>query len=288
MEALGRIRDGARAMSARETFVEAAGIFREHRLLIQASAIAFRALLALIPLLLFLVGLLGFLNFEEVWQSDLAPDVRDAVSPAAFKLINDAITAVLEEKAFFWVTIGAVIVVLEGSSIARAAVRVLNAIYGVEEERSDVRRFLISGLVAAGVTALLVAAIAARAVCGAIAPDGFAGILVNAFGWLVCLLALVAAIGLLVRSAPDVDRPFHWVSFGAVLVAVAWIAMSLLFWLYVTQIASYESIFGHLATVFIGLEYLYLSATVFIGGLVVDSLVEEHAPGGREGKRGGT
>jgi membrane protein len=256
---------------------EVAAVFRDHRLLIQASALGFRMLLALIPLLLFAVGLLGFLNLEEVWKSDLSPTARRSLSPAAFTLVDDAVTEVLTRKAVFWVTVGALIAVWEGSGVVRAAVRILNAIYEVKEERSDARRFLLSGLIAAAIEALVIVAIAMAPLAGEIAPDGALGFLVRVCGWILCALALLAAIGLLVRAAPDVERPLRWVSFGAVLVVVSWIVTTVLFWVYVTELASYESVFGHLATAFIGLEYLFVSATVLIGGLVVDSLIERRS-----------
>ena len=56
---------------------------------------------------------------------------------------------------------------------------------------------------------------------------------------------------------------------------VAWVGTSLVFGLYVTQIADYNSIFGSLATVFVLLTYLYLSAASFLIGAEVDALVRE-------------
>ncbi len=261
-------------MSPRELVGEVLTVSRNHKLLIQASAIGFRVLLTLIPLLLFAVGVLGALGLEEVWRSDLAPQARESLSPPAFKLLDDAITAVFEGQVAFWVTVGALIVIWEGSSVVRAATHVLNAIYAVAETRSDREQFLVSFATAAAVTVLLVAAVAFPRLATHVAPSGVLGAVVSALGWILAAVALLAAVGLLVRAAPDIERPVHWITFGAILVVFSWIVMSLLFWLYVTKIASYGSVFGHLATVFIALEYLYLSSTVLIGGLVVDSLAE--------------
>ena len=41
---------------------------------------------------LFVTGLLGFFGLSEVWRSDIAPDLRDSVSNAAFTVIDDAVT----------------------------------------------------------------------------------------------------------------------------------------------------------------------------------------------------
>ena len=40
------------------------------------------------------------------------------------------------------------------------------------------------------------------------------------------------------------------------------------------NIATYDSLFGALATLFVVAQYLYLSAVVFLAGLLVDGLVQ--------------
>jgi uncharacterized BrkB/YihY/UPF0761 family membrane protein len=49
------------------------------------SAIAFRVILALVPFLLFLFALMGYLHLEEIWRSDVAPELKKNVSGTAFR-----------------------------------------------------------------------------------------------------------------------------------------------------------------------------------------------------------
>jgi membrane protein len=276
------LRDGVSRLGKRETLEDLVAGFREHDLLIQASAIAFRVSLALIPCALFLVGLLGFLGLDEVWRDDLAPDVRDAVSPAAFTLIDDAVTQVIQGEWFFWITAGAAIAVWQMSGIVRAVGRILNRIYGAGEERPLQEQLLGSLVVAAAVGLLMLAAVAVVRL-GPLAQDELLGesiaadVVGFAIRWAIAIALLLAAVALTVRAAPDVERPAQWVSFGAVVVVVSWAVMSLLFGLYLTQIADYGSVFGNLATVFVLLEYLYLSAVVFLGGLLLDSMAQRRS-----------
>ena len=44
---------------------------------------AFQAILALVPFLLFLLALIGFLNLEEIWRTDAAPELKDTMSAPA-------------------------------------------------------------------------------------------------------------------------------------------------------------------------------------------------------------
>ncbi len=251
--------------------------YRRHNLLIYGSAIALRVFLAIIPMLLFAFGLLGFLGLSEVWRQDIVPDLKPHVSPQLFGVIDDTVTHVLSGKQLFWATAGALIAVWEMSGAVRAVMKVTNSIYETEEERPLPQQFAVSLLLAAAVGALILFAFAVVKF-GPLLSDVLFGPIAAiaaisfAIRWAVAIAALLLAIGLLVRAGPDKERPLLWVSYGAALVVIAWVVFSVAFGLYLTQIAHYESIFGNLATVFVALEYVYLSALVFLTGLLVDSL----------------
>jgi membrane protein len=278
---LRRITDGARALSPQEAASSLVQAFRKHDLLVEAGAISFRMLLALIPALLFVFGALGFFGLEEVWRSDIAPDLRAGVSPAAFTLIDEAVVSVLTSKQLFWVTIGLGLALWQISGVVRACHQILKRIYGVSDDRDDPFSHFASSVAvgAASGAAILVAIVAIRAgapllddVLGTSFPAGIVSFVVR---WGIALAALFVSVGLIVRTVPDLERPLHWISFGAVLVVLGWACMTALFTFYLKQIADYGSIFGNLATVFILIEYLYLVTIVFVGGLVLDELVED-------------
>lgn len=278
------VRSSVSSLDVRELPREIAAGFREHNLLVEASGIAFRILLALIPCVLFVLGLVGFLGLDEVWRQDVAPDLRASVSAAAYKLIDDTVVQVLTQEQGFWVTIGAALAVWQMSGIVRAVRKILDGMYGVAEERSTAKVFLDSYLVGAAVGVLLLSAVVVvRA--GPLAFDALLGsgvavtVLSGVVRWGLALLLLLVAVGLMVRTGPDVDRPFRWVSFGALVVVASWAVMTGLFGLYLTEIADYGSVFGNLATIFVLIEYLYLSSVVFVGGLLVDYLVQERSAG---------
>ena len=72
-------------------------------------------------------------------------------------------------------------------------------------------------------------------------------------------------------NAPGVRRPLPWVTFGTGLVIAGWVAMSIGFGIYLTEIADYDSIFGHLATVIVLMAYLYAAAVIFVAGGQIDA-----------------
>jgi membrane protein len=67
------------------------------------------------------------------------------------------------------------------------------------------------------------------------------------------------------------------VTFGAAVSVGGWIAMSLIFAWYVRDVADYTSLFGNLATLIVVLEYLYLSAIVFLTGVILDARTRQRA-----------
>jgi uncharacterized BrkB/YihY/UPF0761 family membrane protein len=135
--------------------------FADKGLLVDAGSLAFRALLALIPALLFIVGVLGFFGFDEVWKNDIAPDVKDSVSPATFRFFDEAIVKVLQSKDVFWVTFGAAMTAWEASAVVRAAGNVMNKIYEVSDDESSFMREVAESIpVGAGAGLLLLGAFA--------------------------------------------------------------------------------------------------------------------------------
>jgi len=260
------------------------GEFREHQLLIAAGGIAFRVLLATVVGSLFITGALGFFGLDEVWSSDIAPDLRNSVSDAAFRVINDAVTYVLDNKSLFWVTIGAGIAIWQLSGVVRASGQTLNKIYDVEEKRSLAEEVWNSIKVAAAVAVPLLATLCVVRL-GPLALDDVLGdsavarVIGFVVRWTIAAMLLAVAVGIVVRSAPAIKRPLRWVSFGSALTVAGWIISSILYGLYLSVFASFGSVYGVLLSTFLLIEYLYVAAIVFLGGLAVDRLVQRRSGG---------
>jgi uncharacterized BrkB/YihY/UPF0761 family membrane protein len=52
-----------------------------------------------------------------------------------------------------------------------------------------------------------------------------------------------------------------------------------LFRFYLTDIASYDSVFGNLAVVIVAMAYLYISTTMFLFGAQLDAIIRLRATG---------
>jgi membrane protein len=270
-----RVAAEARTLSVREAFVLVRDAFARNDLLTYASAISFQLLFALIPLCLFALGLLGGSGLQDVWTSQLAPQLRGSASPPAYALIDDTVRRVLSERQVFWATAGGLLAVWEISGALRAVMGVLTRVYETHEDRSFVRRMVVSCLLGAAVILLLLLSAAAMEVAPRVLEGSAAGTAVGILRWPVTLVLLWATVTLVVHVAPAESRPPGRVTFGSTLVIVAWLVSSAVFGWYLTHVANYGSVFGALATVVVALTYLYIASIAFLVGVQLDALVQE-------------
>lgn len=243
--------------------------FTEHDLLTFASAIAFQVMTAIVPLVLSGLALLGFLDLSDAWSDHLAPQVRTHVSGEVYSLVNSFVRTALGSKQLFWLTAGTVLCVWEVSGAVRAIMSALSRVYGDEESRTRLRRYLISFALAIATIALVVGAL----VVMRFSTNVFHGLWISVLRWPIAIALLISLVWLLLRFAPVTSHAVHWVSFGSALCVVAWLVTSLVYGLYVSYVADYGSIFSSLAAVFLLLTYLYLSACAFLAGVQVDAII---------------
>jgi membrane protein len=253
--------------------------FRKNGLSNFASAMAFRVVLALIPFLLFLLALLGFLDLQEVWKTDVAPEIKKNASNVAFKLVDDTVRQVLSEKKVWWLTVGLGVTLWELSAASRVTMAALDRVYGFHRRRGLLEVLPRSIALGAAMGLCVVTAIAIVRFGPLLTGDlhGILAAISFLIRWLLAAAVLAVGVALLVRYGSATRQPAPWVSLGTGLVLVSWVLTSIAFGLYATYVASYTSVFGHLASVFVLLLYLWLSANAFLVGIQVDACVRKRA-----------
>jgi membrane protein len=274
-------RDNTPTLDAGEVWGDLLEGFRKNDLLTYASAISFQILTAIIPFLLFVLAVAGLLHLGSLWQDHLAPQIRANVSHALFMVISNAVDKVFAGKQLLWVTFGGALALWQVSGAVRAVMGAFDNIYGAKE-RPFVRRYAISfGLsIAVGGCFILAAACLIFGPFFATSELGPVwGVVVFAGKWALGTACLALAVGLLVHLAPALRQPLPWVSLGTGLVIVSWVLVSLAFYGYLTAIASYDSVFGSLASVIVLMGYLYLSTIVFLFGTQLDAIIREQTTG---------
>ena len=256
--------------------------FKCHDLLTYSSAISFQILTAIIPFLLFVLAVAGLLHLSDVWRDHLEPQIRAHVSGAVFAVVSEAVNKVFSGRQLAWATLGGGLALWQVSGAVRAVMGALTRIYGAPQERSFARRYLVSFVLSIEVGVCFIAA----AACVLLAPfvsvahaDVSWEVFAFVVRWVLTVGLLGLAVGLLVRHAPGLRQPLPWVSLGASIVIASWVVVSLAFYVYLTEIATYQSAFGNLAVVIVALAYLYLSTTVFLFGAQLDAILRARRAG---------
>lgn len=271
------MRVGGLAGEARTLVPEIVSAFRRNGLINFAASISFLLILALVPFVLFLLALLGFVQLDEVWRDDVAPEIRGSLSDAAFRLLDDTATRVLRERQGWWLTAGFALALWEISAATRVTMTALDRIYGFRRRRGFFELFPRSvwlGLVM-GVAFVAALAVVRFVPLATGKLDGVAAVLSFLGRWLTAAALLGAGVALVVHHGSATRQTLPWVTVGTFLVMAAWIGMSILFGIYVTYMANYGSVFGNLATFFVLLLYVYASSIAFLAGVQADACLRK-------------
>jgi membrane protein len=279
----GGLQLGARARELGRALLDG---FKQHDLLTYSSAISFQILTAIVPFALFVLAVAGLLDLNSVWRDHLEPQIQENVSPAVFTVISNAVNRVFAGGQWLWATVGGGLALWQVSGAVRAVMGALGRIYGAPAERPFLKRYSVSFVLSIEVGACFILA----TLCLLLAPfvsvshPGAAWeVFAFAVRWTLAVGLLLLAVGLLVRHAPATDQPLPWVSVGAAIVVGFWVVVSLVFYLYLTTIASYDSAFGSLAAVIVVTGYLYISTTAFLFGAQLDAIIRAQATGALTG-----
>jgi membrane protein len=254
-------------------------LFARHDLLNHASAIAFQVLKSLIPLALFGLALLGALGERHVWSDTIAPSLERHLPTATFQAIDVAAQKIFSSSAAGLLVFSALLSIWYVSGAVRAAMGGINDIYEAKETRPWLLRYTISFGLALCISVCLIGALLLATTGPGSVHNGVLHFIVGIGRWVVAVAALGLAVGLLVRYAPVERRPTRWASAGSALVIAAWIAASLIFKLFVTEVANFKTATGSLAVFLVLIAYVYMSSIIFLVGVELDELVREEAKG---------
>jgi membrane protein len=258
--------------------------FGENDLFTSSSAIAFPAVMTLIPLLACSLALLGVLHLEDVWSAHLAPEVRHSASASAFKIVDAFVKkATSGEARGLWLLIGIPIMIWQASAAVRALSASLCRIYCVDEPRSGLRRWL--GSFALGLVCPVLALLAFAVV--RFTPALTEGVVFAVLRWPVAFVVLTLLVGLLVHYAPGREVPMRWASTGSVVCVAVWLLFSVGFGFYATEVVDYASIFPTLGLVFVTMIYFWLSVCALLVGAQLDAVVRQRRTGSRSGVSAG-
>lgn len=245
-----------------------------------SAGIAFYGLFAVFPAMAALIAIFGLMADPTIVYSQLEL-LSEFMPTGAYALFEAQLTGLLNAQTgtLGWATLLSLGIALWSARAGVAALILgLNAIFGTPN-RGGVRHALVAllltlTLIGMAIVALFMVVIAPIAI--ALLPlQAETEQLLEVIRWIVALLSLLAALGLLYRYGPNRRgaRP-SWLTPGALLVVVAWLAASAGFSLYVANFGSYNEVYGSIGAVIALLMWLYISAYLILLGAVMNVALE--------------
>jgi membrane protein len=249
-----------------------------------ASALAYSSFLAIPSALLVATGLFTLIAGPDT-ISNLMQHLGEIAPKQTVTLLNDSLQRLNDHPAtsIAMTVVGFVIALWATTGAMNAFMTGLNIAYGRKDSRNFVKKRAVGLLMTAciGVAFLLVfgllvlGPVLSKWVGNATGASGAVSAVWWAAQWPVLLVGLLAAFATLLYLGPDIDQPkWQFLTPGAVVAVVAWLAVSGLFAIYTSMLGSYNKTWGSLAAVIIMLTWLWLTGLALLFGAEVNAEVE--------------
>lgn len=249
-----------------------------------AAALTYYALLSIFPALVVMVSLLGVFGQGDRTTDAVLEIVGELGPSSVVDTLRGPVRQLVESPSAGVALVAGVLGALwSASGYVRAFGRAMNRIYEIEEGRpiwklQPLQLLLtLAGLIMAAMVAFMLAISGpvASAIGDAMGAGEAAQRTWSIARWPVVLVLMVVAVAILYYATPNVRQPkFRWISVGAAVAIVVWIAASLLFGVYVANFASYNKTYGALAGVIVFLLWLWITNVALLFGAELNSELE--------------
>lgn len=255
-------------------------IKRDH-VQITAAGVAFYFFLALFPTIVAAISLYSLVLDPAQISEDMAK-LRSFLPPETFSIFKEIMDPLLNEspKALGWSFALSILFSIWSANKGTSAIfEGINISYNEMDERGFIKKkaltltFTLGGIVIGIIS--IASVIAFPSLVDRLQLTKTITEILNYGRWILMAIILIFSLGILYKFAPDRDRPkFSWVSWGAGVATVLWLAGSLLFSWYVSNFGSYSSTYGSFAAVIILLLWLFLTAFIILIGAEINAEME--------------
>jgi membrane protein len=256
----------------------------DDRLLGEAAAVAFYALLAVFPALAALVTLCGLFVDPEAAAASLQP-LASMLPAGTAEVARDALgrMAAVGEGRIGLASALAAAALWSAAAAALQLFGALNVAYGERETRGLVRRCASAVLVALGAMAFVALALGGvlgvpLALGAAAGPGGAMDWLLRLLRWPVLLAVVSVALALAYRHGPCRACPcWHWASWGSAAAAAVWLLGSMSVSWYMQRVGGYDWLYGSVGAVLGFMLWAWVSAAAVLVGAVLNAELERQA-----------
>jgi membrane protein len=265
----------------KDILVRSWGVVSENNILLVSGGVTYAVLLALFPALAALVSIYGLL-LDPVQVEHQVAALSNVLPPESTQMIADQLHKLVTASSGS-LGVSAVVALLFALWSASRGMSGMITALNIAYQEKETRGFIRLNLIAVGLTMLaLVGGTVSIALVGVLpAAIQLIGLgvdvqwMVMGLEWPLLILLVMTGLSMLYRYAPNrTTARWRWVSPGAIVATVLWIAGSIGFSIYVTHFNTYDKTYGSLGGVVIILTWLYLSAFAALFGAIISAQAE--------------
>jgi membrane protein len=259
--------------------------FYDDQMTHHAAALTYYALMSLFPAVLLALSLLGLLGQYPDTYNSIIGYLREVAPASVVEPLDRSLRGALQSKGTAATALAiSVVVALYGTTGAlEAARRALNVVFEVENGRSFLRRKTIDVASTFVLMTLVLVSLVLAFVGGRFAEDllGFLGLgstaahVWNVARWPGAVATAMLVFALIYYITPDVQqRSFRWVTPGAVVGVLLWLAASFALSTYVSRVADVGAIYGTFAGAIVLVAWLWLTNVALLLGAELNAAIE--------------
>jgi membrane protein len=253
----------------------------EDRLLATAAGVVFYGLLAIFPAITALVSSYALFADPSTVTQNLQ-NVAMLLPQGSFTIVEDQVGRVLaKEGTTLGITFifGLFVAIWSANAGTKAVLDALNVVYEEKEKRGFFKLNLVSlAFTLASLISILImigAVVAVPLLLNRLGLVQRAELAVQFGRWPVLFLFVMLGLAVLYRYGPSrTAARWQWLSVGAIVAAVLWLAGSALFSWYLSNYANYTATYGTLGAAIGLMTWMWMSAIIVLCGAELNSEIE--------------
>jgi membrane protein len=263
----------------------------ENEILTRASAVAFYAMLALVPFLALILTLVIALlpdltgrfphtaGVGDLTVTQLERTLKTVLPREASEVVMTEIARVQKSLHPGLISLGLLMTIWLASSPFVAVMDAMNRIHGLTETRPfwkvRVTAIVLTLVVAVILVGSLIAVVAWPQLLKWMGLSEPAALLATAARWIAVVVGLLCSFALTYHFAPAVPQKWKWITPGSVIGTVCFLIETFLFRLYVQEFANYNKTYGSLGGVMVLMFWFWLTSVVLLVAGQINENIEE-------------
>ena len=250
----------------------------------RAAELAYYFLFALFPGLIFLSAMFGlFASTKTQSNLELMLYLSRVIPPAAFSVVESTFAVTAKEVAAGDLVFGAITALWAATYGMSAAQSVLNTVFRVKERRPYWKAKAIALAMTLAVFVLVFSAMLLLLLGDYLTKLLVSNWLVNSSATIVWKIVQVVAslffmslvFSITYHWGPDrKEHMWRWISPGSIVGICGWLAVSIVFRIYLHFFNSYTVLYGSVGAVIILLTWFYVSGLMLLVGAEINATIE--------------